>query len=264
MTRIEKTFKALNRPALITFITACDPDYARSLAVLKTLPEAGADIIELGMPFTDPVADGPTVEAASQRALAAGGSMINTLKMVREFRAANDDTPIVLMGYYNPILQYGPEKFLKDASQAGVDGLIIVDLPPEEANEIQSLISNLPSLDLIRLITPTSDKARLPKLLKDASGFLYYVSITGITGAAKADTSAVSAHIKIIKQSTDLPIAVGFGIRTPQDAKTMAAFADAVVVGSSIVQNIADHADDHALCEIIHKQVSSLANALKS
>ncbi len=262
-TRIQKTFANLNRPALITFITACDPDYTRSLAIMKTLPAAGADIIELGMPFTDPVADGPIVEAASQRALAAGGSMKNTLQMVRDFRENNADTPIVLMGYLNPILQYGYETFTKDASNAGVDGLIIVDLPPEEAHELIAHTKTY-NLNLIRLITPTSDETRLPKLLKDASGFLYYVSITGITGAAKANTSAVSTHIKTIKQSTNLPIAVGFGIRTPEDAKTMAAFADAVVVGSSIVQNIINNAEKPTLTNIIHKQVSALSTALKS
>lgn len=237
MTRIEKIFKQLDRPALITFITACDPDYETSLKMLKNLPASGADIIELGMPFTDPMADGPAIQAASQRALQAGGSMIKTLDMVKKFREDNTETPIVLMGYLNPILQYGYESFAKDASNAGVDGLIIVDIPPEEADELINLTKQN-SLDLIRLITPTSDETRLPKLLKDASGFLYYVSITGVTGTAQADVQAVSDHIQTVKKQTDLPVAIGFGIKTPDDAAQMGKAADAVVVGSAIVDSL--------------------------
>ncbi len=258
MSRIERTFKSLSRPALITFIMAGDPDTATSLEVLKAMPEAGADIIELGMPFTDPAADGPTIEQAGGRALAAGQNMIKTLQMVRDFRVGNSDTPIVLMGYFNPILQYGLEKFSDDASAAGVDGLIIVDLPPEEADEtLKAAKQN--GLDIIRLITPTTDMTRLPKILNGASGFLYYVSITGVTGAAKADLSKIKPHIEEIKTHTDLPIAIGFGIKTPEDAANMAKLADAIVVGSSIVDTIAKTKD----AKSVSKQVQSLAQALQ-
>lgn len=260
-TRIETTFANLNRPALITFITAGDPDYARSLSVLKALPEAGADMIELGMPFTDPMADGPAIQAAGLRALEAGATMKTTLQMVRDFRADNQKTPMILMGYYNPVMQYGLEAFAKDASEAGVDGLIIVDIPPEEAADLTAAIKPC-KLDLIRLITPTSDEKRLPKLLQDASGFLYYVSITGVTGTAQADVEAVAKHIAQIKTQTDLPVAVGFGIKTPADAANMAKAGDAVVVGSSIVQNLADHANDPKLADIVAQQVAGLAKAL--
>jgi tryptophan synthase alpha chain len=265
MTRITQTFAKLDRPALVTFITAGDPDYAQSLAILKILPDAGADIIELGMPFTDPAADGPTVEAASQRALKSGASMKKTLQIVREFRTQNTYTPIVLMGYYNPVLQYGLEKFAKDASTAGIDGLIIVDLPPEESSDLLTSITDS-SIDFIRLITPTSDEKRLPALLSGASGFLYYVSITGVTGTAKADTTKVAAHIQTIHGQTDLPIAVGFGIKTPEDAAHMAKTtkAQAIVVGSAIVQTIADNQGNPDLPNLIHKQVSALSTALKS
>jgi tryptophan synthase alpha chain len=265
MTRIAKTFESLDHPALITFITACDPNYETSLKAMKTLAAAGADIIELGMPFTDPMADGPAIQAASLRALEAGGSMQNTLKMVRDFRAENDTTPIVLMGYFNPVMQYGPKKFITDASAAGVDGLIIVDLPPEESQEIQSLISNFQSLDLIRLITPTSDEKRLPTILEGASGFLYYVSITGVTGTAQANIDDVKTHIKQIKKSTKLPIAIGFGIKTAEDAANMAgAGGNAIVVGSAIVQTIAENADNPALETILTEKITALKTALKS
>lgn len=264
MTRFAQTFAQLDRPALVTFITAGDPDYDQSLAVMKTLPAAGADIIELGMPFTDPAADGPTVEAASQRALAAGANMHKTLQMVREFRKNNTRTPIVLMGYYNPVLQYGLENFARNAHTAGVDGLIIVDLPPEESKDLITALKN--TIDLIRLITPTSDEKRLPALLDGASGFLYYVSITGVTGTAKADTTAVAKHIQTIAAHTKLPVAVGFGIQTPEDAALMAKItkAQAVVVGSAIVRTIAKNAGNATLPDLIHKQVSALAAALKS
>lgn len=261
MTRIEKTFKALNRPALITFVTAGDPDYDRSLSVMKSLADNGADIIELGMPFTDPVADGEAIQFASQRALAAGANMHQTLKMVRDFRAYNTDTPIVLMGYYNPVLQYGLDKFAKDASDAGVDGLIIVDVPPEEANPLLTAIAPY-EIDLIRLLTPTSDENRLPALLKGASGFLYYVSITGVTGTAQADQSAVAKHIQTIKQSTDLPVAIGFGIKTPEDVAKFSQIGDAVVVGSAIVKNAFNHKDDPDLATIAGDQIKSLSSAL--
>ena len=254
MSRIEATFKALNRPALITFIMAGDPDAKTSLDVLKALPEAGADIIELGMPFTDPMADGPTIQLAGQRALKSGANMKQTLQMVRDFRKGNNTTPIVLMGYFNPILQYGVEKFMNDASAAGVDGLIIVDLPPEEAGKAQE-IAKTNNLDIIRLLTPTTTMGRLPK---GASGFLYYVSITGVTGAAQADLNKIKPHIEQIKTHTDLPIAIGFGIKTPQDAAQMAALGDAIVVGSSIVQTIAEKRDASAVSE----QVKALSDAL--
>lgn len=261
MSRIETTFKALNRPALISFITAGDPDYAQSLSAMKALAAGGTDIIELGMPFTDPMADGPAIQLASERALKAGASMKTTLQMVRDFRADNHDTPIVLMGYYNPVLQYGLEAFAKDASEAGADGLIIVDIPPEEADPLLSAIKPY-ELDLIRLITPTSDETRLPKLLNGASGFLYYVSITGVTGTAQADSQAVAAHINTIKQSTDLPVAIGFGIKTADDVKRFAAIGDAVVVGSALVQTVADNAGNDQMPEMLRGQVDALSKAL--
>lgn len=261
MSRIEKTFAALNRPALITFIMAGDPDSRTSLAIMKSLPEAGADIIELGMPFTDPMADGPTIQLAGIRALEAGQTMKKTLHIVKHFREENTKTPVVLMGYFNPVLQYGVQRFMEDASAAGVDGLILVDLPPEEADEtIAAAKSN--GLDIIRLITPTTDETRLAKVLKDASGFLYYVSITGVTGAAKADLSKITPHIAQIKQQTKLPIAIGFGIRTPEDAAQMGKIAEGVVVGSSIVQNIFEN---RGKCPktAVSAQVSALATALR-
>lgn len=259
MSRIEKTFAALNRPALITFIMAGDPDAQTSLEVFKSLPDAGTDIIELGMPFTDPMADGPTIQLAGNRALAAGANMKQTLQMVRDFRTENTDTPIVLMGYFNPVLQYGVEKFMDDASDAGVDGLIIVDLPPEEAGEAQTL-AKAKNLDIIRLLTPTTTKDRLPKVLEGASGFLYYVSITGVTGAACADLGKIKPHIAEIKTQTDLPIAIGFGIKTPGDAAAMAEIGEAIVVGSSIVQTIAD--SGNTASTKVSEQVKALAGAL--
>lgn len=258
MSRIEKTLSALDRPALITFIMAGDPDAQTSMDVLKSLPDAGADIIELGMPFTDPMADGPTIQLAGGRALNAGANMNQTLQMVRDFRAENDTTPIVLMGYYNPVMQYGPVKFVEDAAQAGVDGLIIVDLPPEEADETLKAAKDK-GLDIIRLITPTTTNERLAKIIDGASGFLYYVSITGVTGAASADLSTIKPHIEEIKSQTDIPIAIGFGIKTPEDAKNMGELADAVVVGSSIVNTVAESRD----VSKVSAQVSALAGALK-
>ena len=261
MSRIENTLKALSRPALITFITAGDPDYAQSLSAMKALAAGGADIIELGMPFTDPMADGQAIQLASERALKAGASMKTTLQMVRDFRADDQSTPIVLMGYYNPVLQYGLDDFAKDAADAGADGLIIVDVPPEEADPLLDAMKPY-DLDLIRLITPTSDEKRLPTLLNGASGFLYYVSITGVTGTAQADSDAVARHIKTVKQSTDLPVAIGFGIKTADDVKRFAAIGDAVVVGSALVQTVADHAGDTGMPEMLRNQVSALSKAL--
>lgn len=264
MTRIKTTFdktKSENRAALITFIMANDPDLDTSLQILKALPESGADIIEIGMPFTDPVADGTTIQFAGIRALESGASMQNTLHMVREFRKENTYTPIVLMGYFNPIMAYGTKNFMKDASEAGIDGLIIVDLPPEESAEIKDS-AKAANIDIIRLITPTTDENRLSTVLEGASGFLYYVSITGVTGAASADLTAIKPHIEQIKTQTNLPIAIGFGIKTPQDAADMAKLADGVVVGSSIVQTILDTAKTQGL-EPVKKQISALAGALK-
>lgn len=263
MTKIDKTLSALNRPALVTFITAGDPNYEQSLNVLKALPEAGADIIELGMPFTDPMADGPVIDLASQRALASGADMHKTLDMVREFRIDNTDTPIILMGYINPVRAFGIETFCTTASEAGVDGLIIVDLPPEESSELESATRDA-NLNLIRLVTPTTDEARLDKLLKGASGFLYYVSITGVTGSKKADLSAITPHIASIKKQSNMPVAIGFGIKTPQDAAAMGAIGDAVVVGSSIVQTIADNGNAPDLADKVAAQVKALSNALKA
>lgn len=233
MSRIAQTF-ADKRKKLITFIMAGDPDHETALSLLKALPEAGADIIELGMPFTDPVADGPTIQAAGLRALAGGGSMKHTLDMVATFRQSDTKTPVVLMGYANPVMAYGWEKFANDAAKAGVDGFIIVDLPSEEDGEFRELCAE-DGLDLIRLLTPTSDEGRLPALLKDVSGFLYYVSVVGITGSGSADAASLAPHIAQIKAHTNLPLAIGFGVKTPADVKAMAAQADAVVVGSAII-----------------------------
>ncbi len=263
MSRINNTFKALSRPALITFITAGDPNYDQSLSVLKALPKAGADIIELGMPFTDPAADGEVIQKAGQRALKAGANMHQTLKMVRAFREDNQDTPLVLMGYYNPLLAYGLEKFASDAGEAGVDGLIIVDCPPEESADLEA-VTKANNIDLIRLLTPTTDEKRLPTVLKGASGFLYYVSITGVTGTAKPSIETIKPHTDMIKSHTDLPLAIGFGIKTPQDAKNLSAAGDAVVVGSAIVNTIAENADNPALADKISTQISALAAALKT
>jgi len=263
MTRIDTTLKSLNRPALVTFITAGDPNHEQSLSVLKALPAAGADIIELGMPFTDPMADGPVIDLASQRALKDGANMYKTLDLVREFRKDNNETPIILMGYTNPIHAYSIEKFCADAKDAGVDGLIIVDLPPEESQDLETA-ANKTDLNLIRLVTPTTNESRLDTLLKGASGFLYYVSITGVTGSKKADLSAISPHIESIKNQSNMPVAIGFGIKTPSDAAAMGAIGDAVVVGSSIVQTIADNANDPKLADKVAAQVKALSDALKA
>lgn len=246
MSRIEKTFANLDRPALISFIMAGDPDYETSLDLLKSLPAAGADIIELGMAFTDPMADGPVIEAAGLRALKAGASLKQTLKMVKAFREGNQDTPIVLMGYANPLYAYGLDAFAKDASAAGADGILLVDMPPEESADLEAALQEN-GLDLIRLITPTTDEKRLKTLLRGAGGFLYYVAITGVTGAASANLEAVHSHVTQIKGQTEMPVAVGFGIKTPDDAAQFATFADGVVVGSSIVQALADKGRDSAL-----------------
>ena len=236
-TRIDQRFSELRhegRAALVTFLMCGDPDLDTSLQLIRALPEAGADVIEIGMPFTDPMADGPSIQAAGLRALKAGGTMVRTLEVVRAFRAGNDRTPIVLMGYYNPIYVYGVERFLADAKAAGVDGLIVVDLPPEEDAEL-CIPALQAGLNFIRLATPTTDERRLPKVLTNTSGFVYYVSITGVTGAATPDYSKVSQAVQRIKAHTDLPVAVGFGVKNAQSAQSIAAHADGVVVGSALI-----------------------------
>jgi tryptophan synthase alpha chain len=246
--RVDRRFAALreqSRAALVTFTMAGDPDYDSALAILKALPKAGADIVELGMPFTDPMADGPAIQAAGLRALKAGQDMKRTLRSVREFRAGDDATPIVLMGYYNPIYIYGVERFLADAKSAGVDGLIVVDLPPEEDAELCLPALNA-GLNFIRLATPTTDDKRLPAVLANTSGFVYYVSITGITGAAVPDPSRVSAAVARIKRHTKLPVCVGFGVRTADHARAIAEGADGVVVGSALVEAVRTSLDGNA------------------
>jgi tryptophan synthase alpha chain len=238
--RIDRRFAALKkdgRKAFVAFVTAGDPDYTTSEKILLGLPAAGADLIELGMPFSDPMADGPAVQASSLRALKAGQTMAKTLELVRTFRKHDPDTPIILFGYYNPVYVYPREAFLDDAKAAGADGLIVVDVPPE-ADEELCLPAIARGLNFIRLATPTTDDTRLPAVLANTSGFLYYVSITGVTGTAEPDVVAVHSHIARIKRSTQLPIAVGFGVRTPQQAKAIAAVADGVVVGSAIVNAV--------------------------
>ena len=241
MTRIDARFAALKaegRKAFVAYIMGGDPDAATSLEVMKGLPGAGVDIIELGMPFTDPMADGPTIQAAGQRALEGGMTLDMVLDMVRAFRAGDDVTPIVLMGYYNPIYARGVDRFLAEAREAGIDGLIVVDLPPEEDAEL-CIPAQAAGLNFIRLATPTTDDKRLPKVLQNTSGFVYYVSITGITGAAAAQATDVGPEVARIKAQTDLPVIVGFGITTPEAARTIAGVADGCVVGSAIVSRIA-------------------------
>ena len=270
-TRIDKRFaalKAAGKPALVCFVTAGDPDLETSAKILAGLPKAGADLIEVGMPFSDPMADGPAIQAASIRALCGGQNMIKTLKMVAEFRKSDADTPIVLMGYYNPIFVYGNERFLTDAKAAGVDGLIVVDVPPEADDEL-CLPAMAHGLNFIRLATPTTDAARLPAVLANTSGFLYYVSITGITGSAAPNATDVHAQVARIKASTNLPVAVGFGVRTGEQAKALAQGADGVVVGSAIVTAIQQSLDDQAHATVktvpaVLDLVASIAGALKS
>jgi tryptophan synthase alpha chain len=240
MTRIDAKFAALKaekRKAFVAYIMAGDPDLATSLDLMKGLPAAGVDIIELGMPFTDPMADGPTIQLAGQRALEAGQTLQKTLDMVAEFRRGDATTPIVMMGYYNPIYSRGVDRFLADAKAAGVDGLIVVDLPPEEDDEL-CIPAQKAGLNFIRLATPTTDDRRLPKVLQNTSGFVYYVSITGITGAAAAQAGDVGPEVARIKSATDLPVIVGFGIRTPETARAIASVADGAVVGSAIVKMV--------------------------
>jgi len=244
MSRLQSRFAELkqqNRAALVTFITAGDPGYATSLEILKGLPAAGADVIELGMPFTDPMADGPAIQLANIRALAAKQDLAKTLQMVREFREGNSDTPLVLMGYFNPIHKYGVPAFIADAKAAGVDGLIVVDLPPEHNADLCDP-AQAAGLDFIRLTTPTTDDKRLPKVLNGSSGFVYYVSVAGVTGAGSATLEHVEQAVARLRRHTDLPISIGFGIRTAEHAATIARLADGVVVGSALIDHIANAA----------------------
>jgi tryptophan synthase alpha chain len=271
VSRIATRFRALKdagRAGLVTFVTAGDPDMASFEAVLAGLPEAGADLIEIGMPFSDPMADGPAIQAAGLRALKAGTKLSQILAAVARFRAQDTATPIVLMGYYNPVFRYGGDRFVKDAAFVGVDGLIIVDLPPEESDELMPQAS-ASGLDFIRLTTPTSDDHRLPAILRGAGGFLYHVAIAGITGTRSADAAAVEAVVARIRRHSDLPVAVGFGIRTPAQAAAIARFADAAVVGTALVETVAAHLDaDGAaapgLAAAVHAQVRDLASGIRT
>jgi len=252
----------------MTFVMGGDPDYETSLAIVKALPPAGADLIEIGMPFTDPMADGPIIQAAGKRALAAGVKVADVLAMVRDFRTADSTTPIVLMGYLNPILSYGPQRFCTDAAAAGVDGLIVVDLPTEEADLLlPHCAAN--GLDFIRLIAPTTDDDRLPHVLNGSSGFVYYVSITGITGTRSASADHLATAIPRIRRVTDLPIAIGFGVRSPQQAGEAARIADAAVVASALIDTLSAHLDADGkplpnAVETVLTQVRDLAAAVRS
>ncbi|MBD7976772.1 tryptophan synthase subunit alpha [Serpens gallinarum] len=241
MSRLQTRFAELkqqNRAALVTFLTAGDPDYATALQILKGLPEAGVDVIELGMPFTDPMADGPAIQLANIRALGNGQNLARTLQMVREFREGNQTTPVVLMGYFNPIHHYGVARFVADAKEAGVDGLIVVDLPPEHNADLCDP-AQAAGIDFIRLTTPTTDDARLPVVLENSSGFVYYVSVAGVTGAGSASMDQVEEAVTRLRRHTDLPVCIGFGIRTPEHAAEVAKRADGAVVGSALVDRIA-------------------------
>ena len=264
-TRIDARFAQLKeerRSAFVTFLMAGDPDPVTSLAILKAMPSAGADVIEIGMPFTDPMADGPSIQAAGLRALKAGMTLKKTLQMVRDFRRDDDTTPLVLMGYYNPIYNYGVDRFLADAKSAGVDGLIIVDLPPEEDTEL-CLPALKAGLNFIRLATPTTDDKRLPAVLANTSGFVYYVSITGITGAAAANAKAVADAVARIKRHTSLPVCAGFGIRTPEAAQAIAERADGAVVGTALVDALRGSLDPDGRATVrTVNTVASLAASL--
>jgi tryptophan synthase alpha chain len=269
-TRIDRRFARLardKRVGLVTFVMAGDPDFETSLAIVKALPAAGADVIEIGMPFTDPMADGPSIQAAGLRALAGGQTLAKTLRLAAAFRSGDADTPLVLMGYYNPVYVYGVERFLTEALAAGVDGLIIVDLPPEEDAEL-CLPALARGLNFIRLATPTTDDHRLPAVLANTSGFVYYVSITGITGAAIADYSKVAAAVQRIKRHTSLPVAVGFGVKNAANAAAIAAHADAVVVGTALVDALRaslDHSGGATprSVESVTELVASIADGLR-
>ncbi len=263
--RIDDRFAALQakaRPGLVTYVMAGDPDRETARQILKALPAAGADVVEFGMPFSDPMADGPAIQAAGLRALNCGQTLKKTLEDIAWFRETDRETPIVLMGYFNPIYIYGVDAFLADAREAGIDGLIIVDLPPEEDDEL-CLPALKAGLNFIRLATPTTDNKRLPTVLNNTSGFVYYVSITGITGSASPQTDQVAQAVARIKGHTDLPVAVGFGVNTPEQAAAIGRTADAVVVGSAIVGAIKDSldSDDRATGETVDA-VAELVNAL--
>ena len=270
-TRIDHRFEALKREGragLVTFLMAGDPDYDTSLAIISALPKAGADVIEIGMPFTDPMADGPAIQAAGLRALKAGQTLKKTLQLVRAFREGDADTPIVLMGYYNPIYIYGVDRFLADAKEAGVDGLIVVDLPPEEDTEL-CLPALKAGLNFIRLATPTTDDKRLPTVLANTSGFVYYVSITGITGSATPNATRVSDAVERIKRHTALPVAVGFGVKTAQNARDIAMGTDAVVVGSALIDRLSGSLDAQGKAtgdtvKSVTSLVSELADGVRS
>jgi tryptophan synthase alpha chain len=270
VSRIAARFAALQREgrgALIPFLEAYDPDRATSMALLRGMPAAGADLIEIGMPFTDPMADGPIIQAAGKRALAAGAKLAGVLGMVRDFRADDDATPVVLMGYLNPIASYGPARFCADAAAAGVDGLIVVDLPSEEAGLLAPHAA-AHALDVIRLVAPTTDEARLPRVLEGSSGFVYYVSITGITGTRTATTAELAAAIPRVRRHTDLPIAVGFGVRTPAQAAEIARIADGAVVASALIETLSRHLDaDGRACSgaagIVLDEVRALAAGVR-
>jgi len=269
--RIDSTFQRLTdeaRAGLVTFITAGDPDPETSQQLMERLPGAGADIIELGMPFSDPMADGPAIQAANLRALSSGASLRRTLAMVSRFRENNNDTPVILMGYFNPIYQYGPSRFVTDAAAAGVDGLIMVDLPPEEDDELCDP-ARTAGLHWVRLVTPTSDDARLQQVLRNTSGFIYYVSIAGITGTRSAAASAIGDALAMIREHTALPIAVGFGINTADQVRETGAVADGAVVGSAIIREIENHLDGSGkakpeLLDRVTGLVSELAGGLRA
>ena len=263
MSRIANKFAELRKKrksALITYTVTCDPDQATAQAIMDILPSAGADIIELGMAFSDPTADGPTIQEAAQRGLLGGASLVKTLEMVYNFRQKNNETPIILMGYYNPILRYGVENFCKDAAASGADGMIIVDLPPEEEGEFVPTAEKY-KLSLIKLIAPTTDDARLPLVLKNASGFVYYISMAGVSGTKSVNPGTVVPFVTNIKKHTDLPVAVGFGIKTPAHAKEIAKYSDAVVVGSAIVERIGK-ASKRTAAQDVFDFVSSIAKVL--
>ena len=270
MSRIAARFEALEREGrggLVTYLQAYDPDPACSVAILRGLPGAGADVIEIGVPFTDPMADGPSIQKAAQRALKAGATPAGVLAMVRDFRAEDEETPVVLMGYLNPILSYGVPRFCCDAAASGVDGLIVVDVPPEEAGEIGPHARDA-GLDLIRLVAPTTDEARLPRVLAATTGFVYYVSIAGITGTRSATAEHLAEAVPRIRRHTDLPVAIGFGIRTPQQAAEAARLADAVVVGSALVDTLAAGLDEKGCARPearrqVLDQVRALAEAVR-
>ncbi|MBZ5488082.1 tryptophan synthase subunit alpha [Halomonas aquamarina] len=255
--------KAENRPGLVSYVTAGDPDMATSQRILNGLPDAGVDIIELGMPFSDPMADGPAIQKAALRALEGGQTQAKTLEMVRRFREEYATTPIVLMGYYNPIFCYGVERFLEDAAQAGVDGLIVVDLPPEHDDEICQPAARH-GIDFIRLATPTTDAKRLPTVLANASGFIYYVSVAGVTGAGAATPESIERAVGDLKRHTQLPIGVGFGIRTPEQAASIGRFSDAVVVGSALVDCIEQANTGEEAVAKVHGLVRELSRSVRN